>query len=129
MRSFALAILASAAAAAPMGTLEYEFVQYIAKFGKSYKDTNEYNLRFQRFMKRDQEIKEIMAETGLTIADLAGATASSKSAKSEGEKAKVAPKYRDPANASNTWSGRGRMPQWVAALQAQGALDSALIKG
>jgi C1A family cysteine protease len=67
MRSFALAILASAAAAAPMGTLEYEFVQYIAKFGKSYKDTNEYNLRFQRFMKRDQEIKEIMANETTSV--------------------------------------------------------------
>lgn len=28
---------------------------------------------------------------------------------------KVAPKYRDPDNKANTWSGRGRMPRWLAA--------------
>ena len=27
---------------------------------------------------------------------------------------KVAPKYRDPENKRNTWSGRGRMPRWLA---------------
>jgi DNA-binding protein H-NS len=25
----------------------------------------------------------------------------------------VAPKYRDPANPQNTWTGRGRMPRWM----------------
>ena len=67
MRSFALAILAGAVAAAPMGTLEYEFVQFIANHSKNYRDTNEYNLRFQRYQKRDQEIKELNAtETSST---------------------------------------------------------------
>lgn len=28
--------------------------------------------------------------------------------------AKVAAKYRDPENRRNTWSGRGRMPRWLA---------------
>ena len=27
---------------------------------------------------------------------------------------KVAPKYRDPENKRNTWTGRGRMPRWLA---------------
>lgn len=27
---------------------------------------------------------------------------------------KVAVKYRDPNNAENTWTGRGRMPTWMA---------------
>ena len=27
---------------------------------------------------------------------------------------KVAPKYRDPDNERNTWSGRGSMPRWLA---------------
>jgi DNA-binding protein H-NS len=40
---------------------------------------------------------------------------------------KVAPKYRDPANPANTWTGRGRMPQWVQALNAAGTLASAQI--
>ena len=27
---------------------------------------------------------------------------------------KIAPKYRDPDNERNTWSGRGRMPRWLS---------------
>jgi DNA-binding protein H-NS len=29
-------------------------------------------------------------------------------------KGTVAVKYRDPKNPSNTWTGRGRMPRWMA---------------
>jgi DNA-binding protein H-NS len=32
-----------------------------------------------------------------------------------GKGGKVAPKYRDPKNPANTWTGRGRMPRWLAA--------------
>jgi DNA-binding protein H-NS len=31
-----------------------------------------------------------------------------------GRKGKVAVKYRDPKNPENTWTGRGRMPRWLA---------------
>lgn len=40
---------------------------------------------------------------------------------------KVAPKYRNPANAEQTWTGRGVSPAWVQELKAAGALDAALI--
>ena len=30
-------------------------------------------------------------------------------------KGTVAVKYRDPKNPENTWTGRGRMPRWMAA--------------
>lgn len=33
---------------------------------------------------------------------------------------KVAPKYRNPANAKETWTGRGKQPRWMAALVAKG---------
>jgi DNA-binding protein H-NS len=32
-----------------------------------------------------------------------------------GRSGSVAPKYRDPSNPANTWTGRGRMPRWMAA--------------
>lgn len=38
-------------------------------------------------------------------------------AKSKG----VLVKYRDPNNAANTWSGRGRPARWLAALEKKGA--------
>lgn len=34
---------------------------------------------------------------------------------------KVAAKYRDPENRRNTWSGRGRMPCWLAEKVRRGA--------
>lgn len=41
----------------------------------------------------------------------------------------VAMKYRDPKNASNEWSGRGRSPKWIQAYEAAGKKkDDFLIK-
>ena len=33
---------------------------------------------------------------------------------------KVAPKYRNPDNAAQTWSGRGMQPRWMASEVAKG---------
>jgi DNA-binding protein H-NS len=35
-------------------------------------------------------------------------------------KGTVAVKYRDPKNPTNTWTGRGRMPRWMAAATKGG---------
>jgi len=64
------------------------------------------------------QVKALMAQHGLTAADLVARGPSSArpvSAKSGG---KVAAKYRDPAT-GNSWSGRGLKPNWLKA-----ALDS-----
>ena len=42
----------------------------------------------------------------------------SKSSKLKGKK--VAPKYRNPANKTETWTGRGRKPLWIIALLKSG---------
>jgi DNA-binding protein H-NS len=43
-------------------------------------------------------------------------------------KSTVAPKYRNPKDALQTWTGRGRQPLWIAAQLAEGkALSSLLI--
>lgn len=66
---------------------------------------------------------------GYTIAELFGGanttpsprTASTPRTTTKGRKlGKVEPKYRNPANPSETWSGRGMQPKWLAALTAQG---------
>jgi len=36
-------------------------------------------------------------------------------------KTKTPPKYRNPENPAQTWSGRGRKPQWVHDALAKGA--------
>jgi DNA-binding protein H-NS len=41
---------------------------------------------------------------------------------------KVAPKYRNPANPEQLWTGRGRAPSWAQELRLNGTLDSARIQ-
>jgi DNA-binding protein H-NS len=38
----------------------------------------------------------------------------------EKARGKVAIKYRDPHNAANTWTGRGRTPRWMVAAMKGG---------
>jgi DNA-binding protein H-NS len=69
--------------------------------------------------KRNSERAEVRAELialakkkGFEIKDLFG--------KGSGAKGSVAIKYRDPKNAANTWTGRGRMPRWMVAATKGG---------
>ena len=62
------------------------------------------------------KVKALMAEYGLTAADLAGKAAVA--TKADGTK-KVAAKYRDPAS-GQTWTGRGLKPKWLQAALAGG---------
>jgi DNA-binding protein H-NS len=63
---------------------------------------------------------------GYTLEELfggAGSAAAPKARKSatKGRKlGKVPPKYRNPANPSETWTGRGKQPRWMAALTKKG---------
>ncbi len=100
----------------------------------------------QRLMSRthDKTLAQIVLlaeKAGLTAAQISaamggkGKTKASKAAGSKPAKAKratagkkVAPKYRNPADANQTWTGRGRTPLWVQALQTAGNLASAEIK-
>lgn len=62
------------------------------------------------------KVKSLMAEYGLTAADLAGRAPTAP--KAEGTK-KVAAKYRDPAT-NQTWTGRGLKPKWLQAALSEG---------
>lgn len=74
------------------------------------------------------KIDAILASSGLTIGEVYP-TRGGKVAK--GPKAAVAPKYRNPDNAAQTWSGRGKRPTWfVDALKKKGVTaESLLIAG
>jgi DNA-binding protein H-NS len=74
------------------------------------------------------KIDGILAGAGLAISDVYP-TRGGKGTK--GPKAAVAPKYRNPVNAAQTWSGRGKRPLWfVEALRKKGVTaESLLIAG
>jgi len=65
------------------------------------------------------QIKQLMAQHGLSPADLGikGGAAPAKAGPRKG--VKVPAKYRDPAT-GNAWSGRGLQPKWLQAALAQG---------
>ena len=72
---------------------------------------------------------------GYTIEELFGSggartpRAATPSARAGRKLGKVAPKYRNPANPKETWTGRGKHPRWMAALIAKGKkADDFLIK-
>jgi DNA-binding protein H-NS len=60
------------------------------------------------------QVRSLMAQYGLTVADLASRSASAPRAASGKAVSKVAAKYRD-AVTGNTWSGRGLKPNWLKA--------------
>lgn len=68
------------------------------------------------------KVRALMAEHGLTTADLAGKAPTVRVAAAPGPKAggKVAPKFRNGAT-GETWSGRGLQPKWLKAALASGA--------
>lgn len=75
------------------------------------------------------KLRRLAEAEGYSIAELFGgatgvsspAAAKAPRTTTKGRKlGKVEPKYRNPANAAETWSGRGMQPKWLAALTAQG---------
>lgn len=74
------------------------------------------------------KIEAAAAAAGYTIEELFGAASgrsqraavSKKSEKASRAGGKVAPKYRNPKNASQTWSGRGLKPVWLREAIEQG---------
>ena len=63
------------------------------------------------------QVRALMVEHGLTLADLS-LKAAAKASSATG--VKVAPKFRDKAS-GQTWSGRGLQPNWLKAALAAGA--------
>ncbi len=70
-----------------------------------------------------KELKALVAKFRLTPADikLALKERSTKlNGKGPAKGTKLKPKYRNPANKSETWAGRGLRPKWVVDLMKQG---------
>ena len=69
------------------------------------------------------KVKAMMAEFGLTAADISGRASSVRAAGAVNAvkaPSKVAAKYRNNAT-GDTWTGRGLQPKWLKAALADGA--------
>ena len=60
------------------------------------------------------EMQRLAAESGLSLAEIMGKPGKKNS------KAPISAKYANPADPSQTWSGRGRKPLWLNTLLAEG---------
>jgi len=60
------------------------------------------------------QIKELAASIGVSVEIIEG------DKKAERKIGKVAAKYRNPVDASQTWTGRGLAPKWMQDLLADG---------
>ena len=83
------------------------------------------------------EIAALVKQHNVTLEELKEALGKAKPArKPKGPRAvkkvvevrsKVPPKYRNPADPNQTWTGRGRTPAWCQAMKDAGSFDTALI--
>ncbi len=66
------------------------------------------------------EIKELASSIGLGFTYTLGAAAPRGRQAATTGRSKVAPKYKNPGNPSQTWSGRGMKPTWLRAELEKG---------
>lgn len=70
----------------------------------------------QKLVEARKAVEEAAKKHGFSLQDVLGTKSRGKAA----GKPASAPKYRNPADASQTWSGRGRQPEWFKAAIAAG---------
>lgn len=76
------------------------------------------NRQQQDVKKAREQILEIAQNMGISVEELL-AKGPGKSKKA-GSGAKVNPQYHNPADNSQTWTGRGRQPKWVVEALGKG---------
>ena len=85
------------------------------------------NLDLEIAGRQDKEVEQLRTKVttvadalNVTVAELFGIKAEPTERRPK-KKREAAIKYRDPENAQNTWSGRGRPPKWLQEKLEQGA--------
>jgi len=90
--------------------------------------------RQEKIQLAGEQIRELAASLDMSVQELLkqAGVLNQKARKAHGAPgsgAKRQPLYRNPADASKTWSGRGRQPGWVEKHRAgRGSLDDLRIK-
>jgi DNA-binding protein H-NS len=78
-----------------------------------------HSLQDEKATKARAKIASVAKAEGYTIEELFGGGGARRGRGKAKVKRVVKPKYRNPANQAETWSGRGKRPRWFnAALQA-----------
>lgn len=77
------------------------------------------------------KVNDLLKAEGFTFDELYGSPGGKRTPAESTGKARmtVKPKYRDPADASQTWTGRGKRPRWFQAALTAGKKESDLLIG
>lgn len=95
----------------------------LAELKKLQKDVAQAIAGFEERQRREAlaELEAIAKEKGFSLAELTAEIGKKK-------RKPAAPKYANPADPEQTWTGRGRRPRWVEAALASGkSLDDIAI--
>lgn len=79
------------------------------------------NIRQEKLVKLRKKINDLIKTEGYTFEDLYGTRRRSR------RTGKVPPKYANPSNSAETWSGRGKRPRWFNAALKSGKKEKDLL--
>jgi len=79
-------------------------------------------LQLQKVARVRDKVMAMITSEGLDYAELMEHSAFARK-----KRGKIKPKYRNPKNAGETWSGRGRQPRWFATALKAGKKESNLL--
>jgi len=97
--------------------LEQELAEYQAETARLQTEIAE--AKTSKHVEYVARVRQLMAELGVTLADLTSTDASKEKRTRAGKGEKVPPKYIN-AETNVTWSGRGATPHWLKAHEAAG---------
>lgn len=81
-------------------------------------------LRKEKVVKIREKVNALIKAEGYSFEDIFGVRGKAKVKRSTG---KVKPKFRNPADAEQTWSGRGKRPRWFNEALKAGKKDKELL--
>ena len=79
------------------------------------------DLAAEKIVKLREKVHALVKAEGFSLDDVVGGKNKTR--------AKVKPKYRNPADKSATWSGRGKRPRWFVAALSAGKKEKDLLIG
>jgi DNA-binding protein H-NS len=83
----------------------------------------QHELAREKAVKLREKINTMVKAEGLALEDVLGRGGRGATRR------KVKPKYRNPADHGETWSGRGKRPRWYSAALAAGKKEKDLLIG
>lgn len=86
-----------------------------------------HELHREELSKVKADVTAFALSKGYTIEELFGKARRGARKRAVGKRGTVAPKYRNPKDASQKWTGRGKRPRWFQDLLNSGKKESDLL--